>query len=128
MIETILGWFWKILSLVRSVRVTSHVGELAVGNTPCCFVTVRNLSLTRKAVVTEVWFDAGIRIPVTNEQRPLPKVVPPEEIWETWIPLAALPESIRTAPETHARVKFSDEKIVATTLNRDISPAGHVPS
>lgn len=127
MIDAILGWLWKLLPLLRNVRVTAHLGRFADRDLDCCFVTVRNLSPQRKVVVTDVWFEARTRVPVLNDERGLPKVIPPEEIWETWISLQALPEAIRAAPETFARVKLSDGKVLAARLNADVSPAGHVP-
>ena len=116
------------MSIARSVRVTAHLGRFPDRDLDCCFVTVRNLSLQRKAVVTDVWFQAEARIHVLNDERPLPKVIAPEELWETWIPLAALPEPLRAHPESLARVKLSDGKVVAARLNTDVSPAGHVPA
>jgi hypothetical protein len=65
---------------------------------------------------------------VLNNERPLPKVIVAEEIWETWIPLHALPEQIRTHPETLARIKLSDGKTFSARVNHDVSPAGHVPA
>lgn len=127
MIDTILGWLWKLLSLARSIRVTAHLGRLPERDLDCCFVTVRNLSPYRKAVVTEVWFQAQIPIPVLNNERPLPKVIAAEEVWETWVPLQALPEQLRAHPETLARIKLSDGKTLSAHANPDVAPAGHVP-
>jgi hypothetical protein len=127
-IDTVLGWLWKLLSLARYIRVTAHLGRLSDRGLDCCFVTVRNLSPYRKAVVTEVWFQVQDRIPVLNNERPLPKVIAPEEVWETWIPLQALPEHIRAYPETLARIKLSDGKTFGARTNPDVSPAGHVPA
>jgi hypothetical protein len=127
MIESVLGWLWKLLSLLRSVRVTAHVGRLIAPEINCCFVTVTNRSPFRKAVITEVWFDVGRRIPVINNERPLPKVLPIEEVWETWMPLNALPEHVRAHPETSARVKLSDGTVLIASVNTNVAPAGHVP-
>jgi hypothetical protein len=77
--------------------------------------------------VTGVWFQADVRIPVLNDTRPLPKVIAAEELWETWIPLNALPAQVRANPETFARVKLSDGTTIAAKVNADVSPAGHVP-
>ena len=126
--DAALSWLWKLLSLCRDVQVTSHQGRFPDRNLDCYFVTVRNCSPYRKAVIVEVWFDVGIRIPVLNSERPLPKVLPAEEVWETWIPLQALPQAHRANAETLARVKLSDGKIIKAKINPDVSPAGHVPA
>lgn len=124
--EAALGWLWKLLSLARVVKVHCHIGHLINQNVDCYFVRVINSSPFRKAVLTEVWFDAGFRIPVINGERPLPKVLPPEEMWETWIPVNSLPPQIRAQATTLARAKLSDGTIIASVPTPDVSPAGFV--
>ena len=124
--EAALGWLWKFLSLARVVKVHCHIGHLVHQNADCYFVRVTNSSPFRKAVLTEVWFDAGIRIPVINGERPLPKVLPPEEMWETWIPVSALPAHVRAQAPTLARAKLSDGTIITSVPTPDVSPAGFV--
>jgi hypothetical protein len=125
-LEAALGWLWKLLSLARAVKVHCHIGHLTHQNVDCYFVRVINQSPFRKAVVTEVWFDAGTRIPVLNAERPLPKVLPPDEIWETWIPVAALPQHIRAQATTLARAKLSDDTTISSVPTPAVSPAGFV--
>ena len=124
--DVAIGWFWKLLSLARVVKVHCHIGHLTHQDVDCYFVRVINYSLFRKAVVTEIWFDAGTRIPVINGERPMPKVLPPEEMWETWIPVSALPPDIRPSAPTLARAKLSDGTIISSVPTPDVSPAGFV--
>ena len=125
-LDSALGWLWKLLSLARAVKVHCHIGHLTHQNVDCFFVRVINGSPFRKVVLTEVWFDAGTRIPVINAERPLPKVLPPEEIWETWIPVAALPQHIWAQAPTLACAKLSDDTIIRSVPTPDVSPAGFV--
>jgi hypothetical protein len=108
------------------VKVHCHIGHLNHQNVDCFFVRVVNRSPFRKAVVTEVWFDAGTRIPVINGERPMPKVLPPEEVWETWIPVAAIPQQFHAQAPTLARAKLSDGTVIASIPTPDVSPAGFV--
>ena len=125
-LDAALGWLWKLLSLARSVKVHCHVGHLEHRNVDCFFVRVTNASPFRKVVVTEVWFDAGTRIPVINAERPMPKVLPPEEVWETWIPIANIPQHLHAQAPTLARAKLSDGTIIPSVPTPDVSPAGFV--
>ena len=125
-VEAALGWLWKLLSLARAVRVHCHIGHLTHQDIDCYFVRVINGSPFRRAVVTEVWFEAGVRIPVINSERPLQKVLLPDDIWETWIPVSALPGHVREQAPHLARVKLSDGTIISSRPTPDVSPAGFV--
>jgi hypothetical protein len=125
--EATVGWLvGKALFWSRVVQVEAHVAELAGRDGLQCFVRVTNRSLFRKAVLVEVFLQGTVPIPVLNDERPMPVVLPPEEPWETWIPLAACPNAIRSDPVAHVRVKLSDGSVISAKPTANVSPAGFV--
>jgi hypothetical protein len=126
-IEAFFGkLFGKAVSLARSVEVESHVGSFPDRGLNCQFVRVTNCSINRKAVLTHVWFELGVEVPVLNGERPMPHVLPPEEVWETWLSLEEIPEPLRKSAATLARVRLSDGTVLTSKPTRHVSKAGFV--
>jgi hypothetical protein len=118
--------FGKAVSLARFVDVESHPGSIPDRGINCQFVRITNRSINRKVVVSEVWFEFGIRIPVMNSERLMPRVILSEEVWETWIPLDVIPESFRLSASTLAKVRLSDGTIISSKPTQNLSVAGFV--
>jgi hypothetical protein len=116
----------KAVSLARFVEVESHAGSLPDRDLNCQFVRVTNRSINRKAVLTHVWFELGVEVPVLNDERPMPHVLPPEEVWETWIRLELIPESLRMSAATLARVRLSDGTVLSAKPTEHVLEAGFV--
>jgi hypothetical protein len=126
-IEAFFGrLFGKAVSLARFVEVESHVGSFPGRGLICQFVRVTNRSINRKAVLTHVWFELGVEVPVLNDERPMPYVLPPEEVWETWLRLELIPEPLRISAATLARVRLSDGTVLWSKPTKHVSEAGFV--
>jgi len=57
-------------------------------------------------------------------KRPLPARLRPDETFETWVPVEAVPDVPRV--EWLGRVRLSNGKIVKSRLNKDVPPVGYV--
>jgi hypothetical protein len=126
-LEAIFGkLFGKVVSLARVVDVSSHAAAFTDSGQVCQFIRITNRSINRKAVITEVWFDFSVRIPVLNSSRPMPITLPPEEVWDTWLPIDAIPIEFRASASSLARVRLSDGTILKSVPTKDVSEAGFV--
>ena len=127
MFEAFFGkLFGRAVSLARFVEVESHAGSIPDRGRNFQFVRVTNRSINRKAVLFEVWFELGTKVPVLNVERPMTHTLPPEEVWETWLPLEAIPEHLRASAATLARVRLSDGTVLTSKPTRNVSEAGFV--
>ncbi len=124
--QTVLGWIFKLLHLRQEVRVLCHHAYLRP-SAGCYFVNVTNLSLSRHVQITHVWFKCEPEVHVLNPERPLPRLLRPEESWETWIEADKLPHSMGDQVYTMARVRLSNGRIFKSKLNEDVPSAGFVP-
>lgn len=92
------------------------------------FLKLTNEAATRDLRVDRIWFDlsdvdGGYR-DVINRDRPLPAQVAAGDLFETWIPVAAL--SGVADPWTRARALLGDGSVVKSSFNRDVPKAGVV--
>ena len=90
----------------------------------CYFVKVVNLLQDRDIEVTHVWFDTDPPVYIFNDARPLPTRLHPNVTFETWVPVAALPDVPNM--EQLGRVLLSSGQIVKSQLNKDVPPVGYV--
>ena len=110
----------------RRLRVRVHRAFLGTGE-ECFFVNLTNRSSTRDLEVTHVWFQTGRhQIQVLQPQRPLPKRLKPDESWETWLPVVALPEPFRPVALTLVRAQLSSGAVVMSDPNRNVLDSGFV--
>lgn len=126
MIDTVLGWLFKIVNLVRHVRVRTHRAYLPP-NVDCYFINVTNLSPQRDAEITHVWMASDPEVHVLNLQRQLPRRLRPEESWETWIEVDRLPENVRETAHALARVRLSTGSVIKSKRNENVPPIGSIP-
>jgi hypothetical protein len=88
------------------------------------FVKVTNSSDSREVSITHIWLDTTPQIDLLNSARPLPARLQPDETFETWAPVAVLPNV--AGLEQLVRVKLSNGTTVKSRLNKDVRPVGHV--
>jgi len=124
----LFAWlFAKAASLARTVQVESHAGSFPDRGLNAQFLRVTNRSILRKVVVLEAWFEFdGVRLPVLNPERPLPRTILPEEVWETWFPLEAVPTTHRDRAATCGRIRLSDKAVIVSKPTLDVAEAGVV--
>jgi hypothetical protein len=118
--DRLLGWRQSR----RKLRVLAHRAVFAQADEEQLFVKVTNLSTAREVEVTNIWFDTTPQIDLLNPDCPLPARLRLDETFETWKPLAELPD--RPDLERLVRVRLSNGKTVRSRLNRDVRPIGHV--
>jgi hypothetical protein len=61
---------------------------------------------------------------VLNPARPLPARLRIDEMFETWIPAANLPD--QPGVERLGRVQLSTGKVIKSRLNKNVPPVGNV--
>jgi len=108
------------------LRLRVHRAYFAESGKECFVVTVTNRSFTRDLEVTDVWFQSDRQIPVLQPQRPLPVRLKPEECWETWLPVAALPQRVLQQALTLAYARLSNGAVVGSKPNTNIPNYGIV--
>jgi hypothetical protein len=87
------------------------------------FVKVVNLSQS-EIQITHLWFDTDPVMHILNDARPLPTRLHPSETFETWAPVAALPDVPNI--EQLGRVLLSSGQIIKSQPNVDVPPVGYV--
>jgi hypothetical protein len=88
------------------------------------FVKVVNLSPSREIEITHIWFDTDPQVYIDNPARPLHARLRPDETFETWVPVAAVPDVPNV--ERLGRVRLSSGNTVKSQLNNDVPPVGSV--
>lgn len=130
-VQTALGWLFKIFGLCQQVRVLCHKAFILPNgpNGPeCYFINVTNLSPQRDAEITHVWMACcEEEIHIINPLRPLPRRLKPEESWETWIEVNNLPEAYRANAFSLARVRLSNGKTLVSKKNENVPATGSIP-
>ena len=108
------------------LRLRVHRAYFAGSGKECFVVTLTNRSSTRDLEVTDVWFQSDRQIPVLQPQRPLPVCLKPEDCWETWLPVAALPQMVLQQALTLAYARLSNGAVVGSKPNTNIPNYGIV--
>jgi hypothetical protein len=109
----------------RRLRVRVHRAFLGTGE-ECFFVNLTNRSSKRDLEVTHVWFQTDREIHVLEPQRRLPVRLKPDESWETWLPVEALPQAFRSVALTLVRARLSSGAVVMSDPNRNVPTYGSV--
>lgn len=89
----------------------------------CYFLNVLNGSPERTVTVTHVWIEGEPHVAVMT--RPLPATIPPDQQWETWIRVDAVPQG--TVVERAGRAQLADGNVIRAEPRTDVPPAGYVP-
>ena len=108
----------------RRLRVRVHRAYFVRSGQECFVVSLTNRSSTRDLDVTDIWFQGDGQIPVS--QRPLPVHLKPDQCWETWVPVAALPQMVLPQALTLAHARLSDGAVVRAKPNTDVPSHGIV--
>ena len=108
----------------RRLRVRVHRAYFVGSHQECFVVSLTNRSSTRDLEVTHVWFQGDSQIPVL--QRPLPVHLKPDQCWETWVPVAALPQMVLPQALTLAHARLSDGAVVRAKPNINVPNYGIV--
>lgn len=92
------------------------------------FVNAVNLSPSRTLEITHVWYEGegGEHIPVLPPSRTLPIRLESEQSWETWMPVADVPEGAREDAYSRFRARLSTGEVFSSQPNSDVPPSGLV--
>lgn len=118
--------FWALIVGRRRVSVRAHRAFFVSSGLEAYFVTITNLSEKRDVEITHVWFDSTPEVPILRGERPLPKRLKPDEVWETWIPVVAIPAQAED-PYSKFRVRLSTGTVLKSVIDRNVPSVGTVP-
>jgi hypothetical protein len=122
-----IEWLWSLVTGRRRLRLAVHRAFFLATGQECYFVNATNLSKTREIEITHVWFDTTPPVHLLRPERPLPKRLKPDETWETWIEVSAIPGVEISQAFTLGRARLSNGKIIKSCENRNVPPVGQVP-
>ena len=105
----------------RKVSVLAHRAYLSMGP-ECYFMKVLNLSQDRDIEIADIWYETNSRTYNLNSDRPLTARLRPDETFETWVPVADLPEPDASNVEQLGRVRLSSGKVIKSRLNKHVPP------
>jgi len=88
------------------------------------FMKVTNLSPSREIEITHVWFETKPPVHVMNPHRRLPARLRLDETFETWVPVAEVPNVPNV--ERLGRVLLSNGKVIKSRPNKAVPPVGAV--
>jgi hypothetical protein len=125
-LKTLFSPVWSAVTGRRRVSVRVHQAAFIQSNVEAYFINIVNLSEKRDIEITHIWFDASPQIPVWQSNRPLPKRLKPDEVWETWIETWRIPQDASN-PFKGFRVRLSTGKVLKSSQNRNVPPIGVVP-
>lgn len=128
--EKLLDWLWAALADYRRLRVTVHRAYFSKTDPRvwAYFINVTNISRNRDVEITHVWFATEPELHATPPERPLPKRLKPDEVWETWIEEFRVPERFRgSAAFELGRVRLSTGRVIRSKENKNVPKFGHVP-
>jgi hypothetical protein len=111
----------------RRLRVRVHRAYFPGSAVEHFFVNLTDRSSGRDLEVTHVWFEADHQIPVLQPQRPLPVRLKPDQSWETWLPVGALPQVLLPKALSLARARLSTGAVVKSKRETNIPGYGAVP-
>ena len=110
----------------RRLQVRVHRAYFVESGQECLVVNLTNRSSTRDLEITHVWFQGASQIPVLQPERPLPACLKPNDSWQTWLPISALPQSVLTEALTLAHARLSNGAVVRSKPNTNIPNHGIV--
>jgi hypothetical protein len=110
----------------RKVSVLAHRAAPLGTSSECYYMKVVNLSKDRDIEITHIWYETNPPLHNLNSDRPLPARLRPDETFETWVPVAALPEPDAPNVEQLGCVRLSSGKVAKSRLNKHVPPIGYV--
>lgn len=113
--------------MTRSIRVRVHRAFLVSNPAQVhyYFINVLNTSNAAEVEVAHVWYEGSRRVDIIQPQRPLPRLLPPNQSWETWVKVTDIPDD----PDLFGnfRVRLSTDEVFESEERRNVQGAGFVP-
>jgi hypothetical protein len=127
MIDALLFRLLDLAQDFRRVRFRTHKAHFKDGGAEHLFLTVTNVSRAREIEVTHVWLATSPIVSALPVERPLPVRLRPDQVWETWIPIAAVRSEYASSLLRLGRVRLSDGRTLKSRPDADVPPEGYVP-
>jgi len=108
-----------------SVRVRVHRAFFVNDTVQHYFINVVNISDASEVEVTHVWYEGSRRVDIIQVQRPLPRLLRPNQSWETWVRVMDIPND--PEPFRNFRVRLSTDEVFESEERRDAQGMGFVP-
>ena len=125
---TPLGWLQSAVLDRRRARVTVHRACYLANGQWAYFINVTNLSRNRDIEITHAWLDSVPQAHSLRPDRPLPKRLTPDEVWETWVYESEVPNDWRGERAfTAGRVRLSTGRILKSVKNKNVPGFGSIP-
>jgi len=107
-----------------SVSLLVHTAVFLPTSPPYYFLKITNESHSSTVQLDRVWFATNPELVVDNRQRPLPALLAPGDMFETW----QLVDDVAASPNIAylARAQLGDDTIIESRPNTNVSPAGRV--
>jgi TIR domain len=105
------------------VTLRVHTAMFMPSSPPYFFLKIRNES-SESIHLKDVWFATNPIVAVENPQRPLPTVVAPGDLFETWILTELVPLNSRIY--FLARAEIEDGVVIESLPNTQVPPAGMI--
>ena len=109
------------------LRLTVHRAYFLATGTECFFVNATNILSEGDLEITHVWFATNPEVYVINPDRLLPRRLKPQETWETYVRVAAIPPTALDQVYTFARARLSTGEIIKSSKNIGVPNFGTVP-
>jgi hypothetical protein len=109
----------------RSVRVRVHRAFFVNDTIQHYFINIVNTSDTSEIEVTHVWYEGSRRVDIIQAQRPLPRLLRPNQSWETWVRVMDIPDDPYLF--RNFRVRLSTDEVFESEERRDVQGMGFVP-
>lgn len=106
-----------------TITLRMHMAAFVHSPTPYYFLKVYNES-GQLARLDRVWLETEPAIAVDNPHRPVPTVIAPGDVFETWIPVHVVPQHPNVYES--ARAEFENGLVIESKANVDVAPAGMV--
>jgi hypothetical protein len=127
MLEKLVAFLIGVLQDFRRVRFHSHRAFFTATGEEQVFLTITNLSRSREIEVTHVWLDLSHQVAALPPERPLPKRLRPDEVWETWVPFRAVPVRFQQEVLSLGRLRLSTGRIVKARPDKNVPSEGYSP-
>ncbi len=127
LIESYGGEYLNALLNKRRIRVLVHRANVEESQKEAFFITITNMTLDREIEITNVWFNSSPKIQVVHEDKKLPKVLKPNETWDTWMYVSKLASAYHRYAFTMVRVRLSNGSLAYSERNLNPVEKGAVP-
>jgi hypothetical protein len=109
----------------RSVRLRVHRAFFLNNPVQHYFINIVNTTDATEVEVTHVWYEGSRRVDIIQPQRLLPRLLRPNQSWETWVRVMDIPDD--PDPFRNFRVRLSTDEVFESEERQGVLGQGFVP-